>query len=320
MSRAQHAAECAAAWIIRRENGDWTDADEARLDAWLAQSDGNKAAYWRLRRSWAEVDRIRSVGRAADLSPPAARVNTWWKRAAVAASLAAIVALGLFEARGPVDAKRDPVVSHGTAAGEHETVTLADGSTVELNTRTTLRASVSPSRREIWLDDGEAFFEVARDPKHPFVVHAGAKSVTVLGTKFSVRRTGGSVVVSVLEGRVRIDDARASKPHSATIGGGVIAISRGGSMLVTQPSPERVENALAWRDGLLHFDQTSLADVALEFNRYHARQIVVTDPEAAAIRIGGAFEVDNVDGFLRLLSDAYGLKVVNEAGVIKISA
>jgi transmembrane sensor len=323
MSRAAEATDTAADWIIRRENGDWSESDQAGLDAWLAESDGNKAAYWRIKHSWGEADRIGSLGVEADPKAPAGSgARRYWKPAALAASLAVAVWVGSIQLVPAPDRARPIASTFSAPIGERRNVALADGSHIELNTRSAIRASASTGRREIWLDQGEAFFEVAHDASRPFVVHAGDRLVTVLGTKFSVRRDGERVSVAVLEGRVRIDEVADGdiRPASTTITAGMSAMSNGRSMLVTERSDERVGSALAWRDGMLSFDQTTLADAAAEFSRYHRRPIVVTDPEAAAIRIGGTFQASNVEAFARLLRDAYGLRVEITPEAIKISS
>lgn len=323
MSRAAEAADNAAAWIIRRENGDWSSADQAELDAWLAEAYGNKAAYWRLKHSWREADRVVALGIFPEVAAPLAhRSLRYWKPVALAASLVLAVWVGFVQLAPGPGTPEVATASFRAPIGERRDVSLADGSHIELNTRSAIRSASSTGRRDIWLDEGEAFFEVAHDAKRPFVVHAGSRTVTVLGTKFSVRRDGDRVSVSVLEGRVRIDEVavRGARPASTTtITGGVSAISDGRSMLVTERSEERVESALAWRDGMLSFDQTSLADAAAEFSRYHRRPIIVTDPEAASIRIGGTFQASNVEAFARLLRDAYGLHVDIEPDAIIIS-
>jgi transmembrane sensor len=179
---------------------------------------------------------------------------------------------------------------------------------------------VTPDSREFWLDRGEAYFEVAHAADHPFVVHAGPRTITVLGTKFSVRRDGNRVSVSVVEGRVRVDQAGAGQSApSTTITGGGVALADGASTLVTANATERVQHALSWRQGMLTFDQSTLADAAAEFNRYNRRQIVITDPEAAGIRIGGTFQAANIDAFARLLREAYGLRVEVRDGQSRIS-
>jgi transmembrane sensor len=85
--------------------------------------------------------------------------------------------------------------------------------------------------------------------------------------------------------------------------------SRSGKILATD---------LSWRQGLLTFDQTTLAAAADEFNRYNRKQLVV-EPAAAEIRIGGSFEAANVDGFVRLLHDGFGLNVAQSDSEILIS-
>jgi transmembrane sensor len=59
---------------------------------------------------------------------------------------------------------------------------------------------------------------------------------------------------------------------------------------------------------MLTFDGATLAEVAAEFNRYNLRKLQVTDPEIADLRIGGSFQSSNEEAFLRLMTEAYGLR------------
>ena len=77
---------------------------------------------------------------------------------------------------------------------------------------------------------------------------------------------------------------------------------------------------MSWRNGMLTFDNATLADAAAEFNRYNARKIEILDPQTARMRIGGTFQANNVDAFARLLRDAYGVKVDVDSAAVKISA
>ena len=322
MSRLQ-AQDDAARWIIRREDANWSSDDEAQFEAWMAQSDSNKAAYWRLKHSWSEADRIGSLGVETRPVNRRFRIAGVLTPLAVAASLAIMVAAVSFHDLIGQRQANVPLARYDTPVGGRRTIALPDGSRIELNTRTVVRAAVNKTVRGVWLDSGEAFFSVVHDPAHPFVVIAGAKRITVLGTKFSVRRERDSVIVSVVQGRVRIDDLTpksASGGTSATVSAGAMAVTAGASTLVVQNAPERVTDSLAWRAGMLKFDQAPLADVAAEFNRYNRRQILVTDPAAASIRIGGVFQASNVDAFARLLHDAYGLQVASHSNEIKISS
>lgn len=322
MSRAQHASDRAAQFIIAQEEDDWDDARQAELDAWLAEFDGNKAAYWRLKHSWGEADRIAALGRRTPLVDDSSRYQGQrrWLSAAIAACLALVVGLGYagWRAQDPPSSAR--MVTYDAPFGVRKSVGLSDGTRIQLNTASRMRASVTTRQREVWLEKGEAFFDVAHNEGVPFVVHTGDRQVTVLGTKFAVRRDGDKVTVTVLQGRVRLEEAKGSSPvRSTEIGAGDIAFAQGAATLVTARSAETVENALAWRVGMLRYDETALSEIAADFNRYNSRQMIVTDPEAASIRIGGMFPSSNPAAFARLLRDAYGLKVEETADTIKIS-
>ena len=82
---------------------------------------------------------------------------------------------------------------------------------------------------------------------------------------------------------------------------------------------DQVENELAWRRGMVVFDQMSLGEAAQEFNRYNKIQLEIPDAQTAGIRIGGSFEADNSEAFVRLLHSAYGLKVERRGDRIRIS-
>lgn len=316
MSGAIAIEEAAARWILKREEPGWTEEDQAELDAWLGVSMAHKAAYWRLEHGWRQADRIASLG-----SPQeSARQRRWWP-AAIAASLAAAVLVGTYPLLKPPLEQPAVIASVDTPIGVRKLVPLRDGSKIELNTATAIRTAVSATRREVWLDRGEAYFEVAHNPREPFVVHTGSQTVTVLGTKFSVRRDGAKVTVSVLEGRVRIDDAAAAEPaRSTVITAGDVAISRGPSTLLAPRNNAEVERHLAWRSGTLRFERTTLGEAVAEFNRYNRKQIIVEDPATAGIEIGGTFQANNADAFVRLLRDAYGLKVRDDGATVKISS
>lgn len=309
----------AAQWLVRREGGSWSDKDQAALDAWLQQSMAHKAAFWRLEHGWREADRIRSLG----LTKPNAGVHLFrsarWALP-LAASLVGVFALGMAELapQHPIAMAADQ--RFATPVGGRRIVPLVDGSKVELNTATVLRTAVTERHREVWLDHGEAYFQIAHRDGRPFVVHAGSRTITVLGTKFSVRRDGEKVTVSVIEGRVEVEDAeRPEAVPAAILTAGDVAIARGPSTLLAAKSEELVKSTLAWRGGMLNFDRTSLNDAVAEFNRYNVKQIEIADQETGGIRIGGTFQASNVDAFVRLLHDAYGLRVDNDGDTIKIS-
>ncbi|APR52113.1 DUF4974 domain-containing protein [Sphingomonas koreensis] len=331
MKRQEAIEDRALDWLVRRNGEGWTEDEQIELNAWLDESMAHKAAFWRADHLWKQADRIGSLGIDAhsEFDPePRAEPGPQrrWLPVAIAASLVAAFGIGGIALAPKLYDQSSAVteVAHqarfDTPVGGRRVVPLKDGSKIELNTQTVLRTAVSKTKREVWLDSGEAFFEVAHREGEPFVVHAGRQTITVLGTKFSVRRDKDRVTVNVLEGRVQVNDGEGQMAHAAIITAGDTSISRGASTLIAAKSEERVENALAWRDGMLSFDQAPLTEVVAEFNRYNRTRLVVTDVAAGQILIGGSFQASSVESFTRLLRDAYGLKIERDDAIVKISS
>lgn len=316
----------AADWVARFDRAalpgndnvvDALSAADPEFAAWVSASLENRTEFLRAFATWRRADRLAALTSATAVEAPARR----WRRpvhviTAMAASLALIaMVIGMqLEVTGGPDVFE-------TAIGGHESVALQDGSRVELNTNTRLTARISEETRTVELERGEAYFEIAHDETRPFIVEAGDRRVTVLGTKFTVRREAGEVEVIVTEGKVRIDWLDAESLAAPTVvEKGARVLAREEATLVAAVSAERLNAELGWRQGLLIFDEMDLEAVAAEFNRYNRIQIEVADPDAAAIRIGGSFRAENVDAFARLLKDGFGLKIERRENKIVIKS
>lgn len=319
MSRVAEIEQTAAEWLARREDTGWTHSDQAALDNWLAASFAHKAAYWRLDHGWRQADRIGSLGPQAAGEDSAVRTKPSIRALAIAASVAILCGIGLaIWSDAGSSSPRTQVAE--TQVGQRGELRLSDGSKVELNTASRARTVIAATRREVWLDRGEAYFDVAHDRMRPFVVHAGPTTITVLGTRFGVRRNGTRITVAVIEGRVRLASASNDGANRSTlITAGDTALTGDGALMLAPRSAERVDGELAWRYGVLRFNGETLGAVVAEFNRYNHRKIVVSDAEVGAIRIGGAFHASNSDAFLRLLREAYGLRIDQQGDTVRIS-
>jgi transmembrane sensor len=207
-----------------------------------------------------------------------------------------------------------------TAVGERKPIVLSDGTHVLLNTDTRLRKEVTSARRGVRLEQGEAYFEVAHDAAHPFVIDAGDCTITVLGTRFDVRRDGGTVRVTVVEGKVRVssrDDAAGD--HTVMLLADDSAVVTATSAMAVHRGAADTTRALTWRSGRISFDDTTLEAAALEFNRYNTRKLVVEGQRAAGMRIGGSFDANNVEAFAHLLHTGFGLSVRDDGKSIHVS-
>lgn len=330
----------AAAWLVRREGADWTEADAAELTAWLDASTANRVAFLRLEVGWEQSARLAALGagRAPGVVPapgewrlspffesrqPATASSTNRSRVrslvAIAASLLMCVALTAYFLL--LHAGED----YSTPVGGTASIPLRDGSNVTLNTASKIHVATFDRERRIELDSGEAYFEVAKDPGRPFVVMVGDQRVVAVGTRFSVLREGNAIRVVVTEGKVRfesndvpLDDE--SRDDAPLLVAGAIARASDAAIRVEMGSLQRAEELLSWRSGYLIFDETALADAVAEFNRYNIRKIYIEDPRVAAIRINGKFRATNAQAFIRVLHDGFGIQARDAEEQIVLSA
>lgn len=307
----------AADWVLaRRLSAGWSEADQAALESWLETSLSHRIAYLRLDAAWERAQRLAALGlhEIADEKP---RSNLWpqilLRIAALFGVMAVLGATGWYLLQPKTEIYTTPV-------GGHELVTFADGTKIELNTNTVLRSRMTTSERVVWLEKGEAYFQVRHDSAHPLVVMAGNRRVTDLGTKFLIRRDPGRFEVAVEQGRVWLDAPGKSAPaQTALLNQGEEAIASANSFAITKESERSLAKQLSWRQGVLVFDRVSLSKAASEFNRYNRQKIVFADAEAADHMIGGAFPTTNIQAFTSAVQIAFGLRVENRGNEVVIS-
>ncbi|MBL8271772.1 FecR family protein [Steroidobacter sp.] len=333
----------AADWFAKQQSGQWTSADQAEFDLWLAAATAHRVAFIRLDAAWRSASRLQVLGAgvpegviperrswgysllrrkqaaAADVASDAISRAGWRSSKSLRAIAAcAVVAIGVTIG---VQSWRPSAEEHQTAVGGMDTVPLADGSRITLSTDSRVRVMLSANERRIELEKGEAFFDVAKDKSRPFVVVAGDRRVIAVGTQFSVRRNDEDVRVVVTEGRVRF--ANDQDPPAAVplqLDAGAIARATAGSVMVREQAVKEAEQLLSWRNGFLMFRDTALTEAVAEFNRYNQRKIVIADDAIADIRIGGSFRVDNIDAFLWLLENGFPVRARHQQDAVVLSA
>ncbi len=256
---------------------------------------------------------------------------------AAAAVLIAAVGLGVVMTVTDLAGRGERVA---TTVGEQRQIVLADGSSVVLNTDTELRIRMASELRQVDLVRGEVIFEVEKDPARPFRVLSGRAMVEAIGTRFIVRRLNERTVVTVVEGRVRVQPISATEsvpPPSegdhrergdgseSTVAielvqatrsveldaGRTITVTMDG--IVTDPVAADLESVTSWTRGRMIFDSDTLDTVVAEFNRYTTTPLVIRDAELSNRRISGVFNIDNPEAFLGMLSDLDGVSVSRTA-------
>ncbi|NUU01119.1 FecR family protein [Herbaspirillum robiniae] len=199
-----------------------------------------------------------------------------------------------------------------TAAGERSTALLADGSTLSLNTDTELQVAWHLRSRRVTLERGQALFDVSHARWRPFTVDAGDTRVSVVGTLFEVWRKAQTVRVTVLRGKVRVENAGAMEaPVLLGANQQVDSAGAGLSPVVQVDAGART----AWKDGKLVFDRTPLADALAELRRYTRAGIAEPDPQVASLLVSGVFDIARADAIVELLPGILPVAVArNERG------
>jgi transmembrane sensor len=315
--------EQAALWAARLDGSTLTAEDRAALDAWLAENVTHRTLLSQYCQFSADLEQqlpaLVAAGAITLPKVPAVPATRAWRKwgSGLALAAAAALAVMLWLGRTPTQAE-----NLATPMAQRQTVTLADGSRVELNAQTSLRIEIDRKERRVRLAAGEAFFAVRKDPSRPFLVETPAGSVQVTGTRFDVRaETPAAFEVTVVEGTVQ------ARPSDAGGGTGAPVSLTAGDQLTAGPdgvsvhplSAAALDDVLAWRHGQIVFDGVPLREALARFARYHGRGITVT-PAAAGLRVGGRFSLDDLDGFLASLEAVLPVRVTrNLNGTVQVS-
>jgi transmembrane sensor len=163
--------------------------------------------------------------------------------------------------------------TYATAIGELRSITLEDGSVVELNTNSKVRARFTPQLREIQLLRGEAVFKVAKNPNRPFRVSSGSTQIFAVGTEFNVYARRTQTVVTVIEGRVRVTDhseaTRTAATNATALADRDLELTVGEQAVIAPHMPiARIKladsrQAVSWTERRLIFEDTPLSEARM---------------------------------------------------------
>lgn len=312
--------EAAALWLVRR-SGEAPIGDVSVFDEWLAGGSENREAWARACRMWGRFDDapddvFAALRREALEATPASSATRrpHFALMAVAAAVLIAVTFGLVldyfhdlpSGRTEIAARR-PSTSHilSTGNGQRRSVTLIDGTKVQLEAETSMRIAYLSGKRRVVLDHGQVFFNVAHDATKPFVVLADGRMVTALGTRFTVRNGPGAYQVALLQGSVRVESEATAR--SVTLAPGEKFVAEGAFGTVSRLDGERTTSD---QSGEVEFDDTLLSRAVAEMNRYSVMQIVVTDAALGRMRVSGRFQAGDWASFCRMVSKILPLRVV----------
>lgn len=202
-------------------------------------------------------------------------------------------------------------VTYHNSRGKRSKLTLPDSSIVHLNAESSVRfmKHFGKDIREIELN-GEAFFEVVPDKTRPFVVSSNSVKTTVLGTRFNVKAFAQEqrVAVTVEAGKVGVSMAEkgAQKFLQYLLPGQQLDINTAtGDYAFNSLKPD---NASAWKDSKLAFDNQSLKEIVLVLSRWYNVDVVLTHPERTASRYTVKFDNMPLNQVMDIMTELTGCR------------
>jgi len=331
----------ATKWISRIKSGQMTQTDWDRFRAWLAEDRSHITEIEMMNAIWDCSDALKD-------NPLVDQETSWLKarrqgrgvlkrllpfntgtplfKPLAAITVALLIAVGLWWDQ---TTELSPI-SYQTAVAHQKDVFLPDGSSVSLDTDTTITSQFTETVREINLVKGRALFAVVKDPNRPFIVKAGKVSVRAVGTEFNVYKKTDKVYVTVMEGQVKVirkngmvtsrkGDVHLAKavvtekPTSKQVyeEHGVVTelLGTGDEIIISDKEPTyelrsvNIEKTKSWQEGRLIFHNTPLKETIEEINRYLERKIQIRDERIENIPVSIVFKVRDRKHFLPTLED-----------------
>lgn len=316
-------SEMAARWYLRmREHGhNQRHAEHHAFEQWLADDPRHGAEYDSIARAMGQLDSTEGLSKLAEAAEQHAFLANEARRKAKQRRLAQLMVVcficvaGYFSHQQYQVWQAKPVMQMAAQnpVGQIAIKTLDDGTKVTLSAKSDMEVTYYRHQRHVLLKEGEAVFEVTKDPGRPFVVETNTAKVTVLGTRFAVNRLEQVVRVSVDHGRVKVEPklesatAQADNPLNISreiTNGQVVEVYPNHAMvLVNRPASD----AFAFLNGRLVFDRADTSEIAYTVSRYRLKPV---QSQGKQVRnISADINIQDIDQFLRGLPNIAPVKL-----------
>lgn len=293
----------AHAWIRRMVSGEASTADATALRRWCGLSSAHAAAFSEASQFWEAFGASGQMLREQDEARrPNRRVMS---RRVVIGSAMAATAAGVMIVRPPLDlwpSFSEMRADYRTGPGEQRGISVADGVSIRLNTRTSLSVRPGGDSGAVKLVSGEASFKTPDDLARPFSVLASGGTTSATNARFNIRVTESNIcIVTCLTDRVEVAHRgrTVSLDPEQQVNYGDDGIGR---VIGIDPSV-----VLAWQQGLLIFRMTPLVHVIQELNRYRPGRIVLLNAGLERSPVNGRFRIDRPDEALVQIERAFGV-------------
>ncbi len=276
------------------------DAGTARRDefeAWRSRDPAHAVAYARIVGNWENI----AAGAPIQREAPARVSRRQWLKAAAVGLPVAILGSGLLADRAYAWENAT------TGVGETKRVALPDGNVVHLNTDTSLSWRFGDGEHALRLNRGEVALDMKRGSAT--VLHVNDASFPLTPGLFDARITSRQAELTLVDGTPM--HLPGAEPRLTLHPNDAVIVDSGRPPRIETRSSERVASLVAWRAGEIVFLDQSVADAAADFNRYLSRKIVVRNADLAREKMGGRFDLNRPDQFLKAVSLSFNARVVS---------
>ncbi len=293
-------------WLVLLRSPDLSEQQEQEFFEWLDSSLLHQQSFIWAESLWQRGGALSKVR----VSKPATK--SWFKLdiAWMMPGLAGACAIALAVVIWPFSNTEVKEDLYESAAGKSQTATLLDGSELVLHADSRVRCMMEEATfRRCELEKGEVFFKVTKDASRPFTVRADGALVRVVGTQFSVQRKAGGGTVTVLEGKVAVQQA--STEHW-DVDRAIVELVKNQQLAFTSSigAPVDVDSArlLSWKEGMFVFEGETLAQVITELSRFYEVDIKLESRALGERRLVVALPLSNdLISNITVISEAIGL-------------
>ena len=319
--------------IFNYLNGFSGKEEKNEVESWINESDENKAEFNKLKKLY-EVSGLdgsqynpdvnkgwdvvsEQLFEAKEIQMPAIEDRqgmslSWVMR--IAAVLVLGIGLSFYFLNQSGTDEINYALSYSTESDEIKEIELADGTKVFLNENSTFRYfNKVGANRQVYLD-GEAFFDVAKDPNRPFTIASKSVTTRVLGTSFNLLTSASTASVNVFSGRVAFGKLNDKNNHVILSKGEAANYGEG----VTSKSSGFDNNAFAWNTGDLIFESTPISKVVMTLEKLYEVDIEF-DENISNCLITSTFEEQSLAEVLEVIEIIAQIENKKNNGIIRLT-
>lgn len=276
--------------------------EEEQVRVWMEASQENERAFFKERKLFDALLLLGREKKEVEEEAPSIRLGTLTKELLKIAGIVLLTLGGSYlyqQLRGYDDLSAMQTIS--VPAGQRVNITLPDGTNVWLNARTSIQypLSFNKEKRQVRLN-GEAYFEVTKDNKRPFVVQTDKFDVEVLGTKFNVEAYAdkNEFETTLMQGSVKVSSLE-NPSQTVVLAPDEKLFSREGALYVV---PVDDYSSYRWKEGLICFRNEPFQGIMKTFEKYYGITILIENKEVWKYFYTGKFrQTDGIDYALRIL-------------------